>query len=191
MQEEEGALGVWLTYLLAGVGGTVASYLTAPHTHTISLGASGAVFGLFMVRRRTWAGRGAGGLHGGGWLGKAGLVRVAVHRRRCLRRCPRRPPPARAAAPLTHPGPQVSLIAKFKPSLKRLLEFVILGQFVVQQVRLLGGSYLDGRKGLLCGSLWQAQRPAGRFPRLAMSFPQPLPVSSPPPAGIGRIPDGG
>lgn len=34
-----------------------------------------------------------------------------------------------------YPLPQVSLIAKFKPSLKRLLEFVILGQFVVQQVR--------------------------------------------------------
>lgn len=76
VEEEEGALGLWLTYLLAGVGGTVASYLTSPHTHTISLGASGAVFGLFMV----------------------------------------------------------SVIAKFKPSLKRLLEFVILGQFVVQQV---------------------------------------------------------
>lgn len=26
------------------------------------------------------------------------------------------------------------MIAKFKPNLKRLLEFVILGQFVVQQV---------------------------------------------------------
>ncbi len=49
VEEEEGALGVWLTYLLAGVGGTLASYLTSPHTHTISLGASGAVFGLFMV----------------------------------------------------------------------------------------------------------------------------------------------
>lgn len=33
-----------------------------------------------------------------------------------------------------HPTPQVSVIAKFKPNLKRLLEFVILGQFVVQQV---------------------------------------------------------
>ena len=76
VEEEEGAFGLWLTYLLAGVGGTVASYLTSPHTHTISLGASGAVFGLFMV----------------------------------------------------------SIIAKFKPSLRRLLEFVILGQFVVKQV---------------------------------------------------------
>lgn len=76
VEEEEGALGLWLTYLMAGVGGTLASYLTAPHTHTVSLGASGAVFGLFMV----------------------------------------------------------GAIVKFKPSLKRLLEFVILGQFVVQQV---------------------------------------------------------
>jgi len=49
VEEEEGALGLWLTYLLAGVGGTLASYLTAPHTHTISLGASGGVFGLFLV----------------------------------------------------------------------------------------------------------------------------------------------
>lgn len=56
-QEEEGPLGLWLTYLLAGVGGTVASYLTSPHTHTISLGASGAVFGLFMVGCREWGRR--------------------------------------------------------------------------------------------------------------------------------------
>ena len=74
VEEEEGAFGVWLTYLLSGVGGTVASYLTSPHTHTISLGASGAVFGLFVV----------------------------------------------------------SLVTKFKPSLKKLLEVVILGQFVVR-----------------------------------------------------------
>jgi hypothetical protein len=43
VEEEEGAFGLWLTYLVAGVGGTVASYLTSPHSHTISLGASGAV----------------------------------------------------------------------------------------------------------------------------------------------------
>lgn len=49
VEEEEGAFGLWATYLLAGVGGTVASYLTSPHSRTVSLGASGAVFGLFMV----------------------------------------------------------------------------------------------------------------------------------------------
>lgn len=56
VEEEEGAFGLWATYLLAGVGGTLASYLSAPHTHTVSLGASGAVFGLFMVRalRGAW-----------------------------------------------------------------------------------------------------------------------------------------
>lgn len=70
MEEEEGALGVWATYLLAGVGGSIASYLSAPHTHTVSLGASGAVFGLFAV----------------------------------------------------------AIFTKFKPSLKKLLEFCILGQ---------------------------------------------------------------
>ena len=66
VEEEEGWLGVWLTYLLAGVGGTVASYLTAPHTHTISLGASGAVFGLFMVRCGWGSSSERGGVGGGG-----------------------------------------------------------------------------------------------------------------------------
>lgn len=72
VEEEEGALGVWLTYLLAGVGGTLASYLTSPHTHTISLGASGAVFGLFMVSlqgsRAAWLqGSRAAGTSKQGW----------------------------------------------------------------------------------------------------------------------------
>lgn len=49
VEEEEGAFGLWFTYLLCGVGGCVASYLTAPHTRMVSLGASGAVFGIFMV----------------------------------------------------------------------------------------------------------------------------------------------
>jgi membrane associated rhomboid family serine protease len=49
VEEEEGVFGLWATYLLAGVGGCIASYLTSPHTHTTSLGASGAVFGCFMV----------------------------------------------------------------------------------------------------------------------------------------------
>lgn len=49
MEEEEGALGVWATYLLCGIGGCAASYLSAPAAHTVSLGASSAVFGLFVV----------------------------------------------------------------------------------------------------------------------------------------------
>lgn len=76
VEEEEGAFGVWATYLLCGVGGALASYLSLPHSRTISLGASGAVFGLFAV----------------------------------------------------------AVFSKFKPSLKRLLEAVILGTFVARQV---------------------------------------------------------
>ncbi|GAB4817608.1 hypothetical protein N2152v2_004654 [Parachlorella kessleri] len=76
VEEEEGAFGVWATYLLCGLGGCVASYLTSPHTRTVSLGASAAVFGLFMV----------------------------------------------------------GVLTKFRPSLRRLLEAIILGQFVIRQV---------------------------------------------------------
>jgi hypothetical protein len=54
----------------------VASYLTSPHTRTASMGASAAVFGLFMV----------------------------------------------------------GVLTKFQPSLRRLLEALILGQFVLRQV---------------------------------------------------------
>lgn len=120
VEEEEGALGVWLTYLLAGVGGTVASYLTSPHTHTISLGASGAVFGLFMVSRWRESSRGNGcstGLPRCCFAVTSPAVLVASNNIHSLTTTA-----------------QVSLIGKFKPSLKRLLEFVILGQFVVQQV---------------------------------------------------------
>lgn len=49
VEEEEGGIGVWIAYLLCGAGGALASYLAAPHTRTISLGASAAVFGLFVV----------------------------------------------------------------------------------------------------------------------------------------------
>ena len=49
VEEEEGALGVWATYLLCGLGGCLASYLTAPNTAAMSLGASASVFGLFAV----------------------------------------------------------------------------------------------------------------------------------------------
>lgn len=49
VEEEEGALGLWVTYIICGISGNVASYLSSPGSATISLGASSAVFGLFMV----------------------------------------------------------------------------------------------------------------------------------------------
>lgn len=131
VEEEEGAFGLWATYLLAGVGGTVASYLSAPHSHTVSLGASGAVFGLFMVRARVRSGVAvaAADTLRTPWLRRAAAPPLARPRwcaDACLPVCA--PPPTRARTP-----PQVGLIVKFKPSLKKVLEAVILGQFVVQQ----------------------------------------------------------
>lgn len=76
VEEEEGAFGVWFTYLVCGIGGNIASYVTAPAVRALSLGASSAVFGLFVV----------------------------------------------------------GVAAKLRPSLKSLLEAVILGSFVVKQV---------------------------------------------------------
>lgn len=49
VEEEEGALGLWVTYIICGISGNIASYLSSPGSATISLGASSAVFGLFMV----------------------------------------------------------------------------------------------------------------------------------------------
>lgn len=49
VEEEEGAFGLWVTYLVCGIAGNVASYVSAPHSATVSLGASSAVFGLFAV----------------------------------------------------------------------------------------------------------------------------------------------
>lgn len=68
--------GVWATYLICGASGCLASYISASHTHTLSLGASSAVFGLFVV----------------------------------------------------------GVLTKLRPSVKRLLEALILGSFVVNQV---------------------------------------------------------
>lgn len=134
MEEEEGWLGLWLTYLLSGVGGTVASYLMAPGTHTVSLGASGAVFGLFMVS------------------GGRGEAAAAAGRPATLPAASPPAPPPRQRPP---PHMQVSLVAKLKPRLKRLLEFAILGQFVVQQAR----------RGV--GSLWLPVGCDASAPRLA------------------------
>jgi membrane associated rhomboid family serine protease len=86
VEEEEGAFGVWFSYLFTGVGAGLASYLMLPRgsggvlgvgaSATVSLGASGAVFGLFAI----------------------------------------------------------SVLTKLtRPSLRKLLEAVILGQFVVER----------------------------------------------------------
>ncbi|EFJ44375.1 hypothetical protein VOLCADRAFT_106417 [Volvox carteri f. nagariensis] len=52
VEETEGALGVVLTFLLCGVGAALATFLATPASNghvTVSVGASGAIFGLFAV----------------------------------------------------------------------------------------------------------------------------------------------
>ena len=56
VEQEEGALGVWAAYLFCALGANVATLLVAPASQGLfrqqavtSLGASGAVFGLFAV----------------------------------------------------------------------------------------------------------------------------------------------
>ena len=53
VESEERAAGVWLAYLACGVGSAVASWLLLPAVSrgvpVVSLGASGAVFGLFVI----------------------------------------------------------------------------------------------------------------------------------------------
>jgi membrane associated rhomboid family serine protease len=49
VEEEEGAFGLWATYIICGISGNLASYLSSPGTASVSLGASSAVFGLFVV----------------------------------------------------------------------------------------------------------------------------------------------
>ena len=48
VEEEEGVLGVVASYLITGLGANLLSWLLLP-SNTVSLGASGAVFGLFAV----------------------------------------------------------------------------------------------------------------------------------------------
>lgn len=57
VEQEEGFAGVWLSYILCGIGASIASYLLMPSStggllgssSVVSLGASGAVFGLFSI----------------------------------------------------------------------------------------------------------------------------------------------
>lgn len=56
VEQEEGPLGVWLAYLFCAIGANVATLIVSPASQSLfrqqavtSLGASGAVFGLFAV----------------------------------------------------------------------------------------------------------------------------------------------
>ncbi|CAM6098578.1 unnamed protein product [Calypogeia fissa] len=48
VEEEGGGFGVWLSYLITGVGANLVSWLILPRS-VVSAGASGAVFGLFAI----------------------------------------------------------------------------------------------------------------------------------------------
>lgn len=48
VEEEEGNFALWLSYILTGVGANLVSWLVLPR-NAVSIGASGAVFGLFVI----------------------------------------------------------------------------------------------------------------------------------------------
>uniref|UniRef100_A0A803QUD6 Peptidase S54 rhomboid domain-containing protein n=1 Tax=Cannabis sativa TaxID=3483 RepID=A0A803QUD6_CANSA len=48
VEEEEGNFALWLSYILTGVGANLVSWLILPR-NAVSIGASGAVFGLFTI----------------------------------------------------------------------------------------------------------------------------------------------
>nr|GEW51518.1 rhomboid-like protein 11, chloroplastic [Tanacetum cinerariifolium] len=48
VEEEEGGFGLWLSYILTGAGANLVSWLILPR-NAVSVGASGAVFGLFAI----------------------------------------------------------------------------------------------------------------------------------------------
>ncbi|XP_076886647.1 rhomboid-like protein 11, chloroplastic [Bidens hawaiensis] len=48
VEEEEGSFGLWLSYILTGAGANLVSWLILPR-NAVSVGASGAVFGLFAI----------------------------------------------------------------------------------------------------------------------------------------------
>lgn len=49
VEEEEGTVGVIIAYLVTGAAGMAASFLTSPSAGLFSLGASGAVFGMYTI----------------------------------------------------------------------------------------------------------------------------------------------
>ncbi|XP_074287013.1 rhomboid-like protein 11, chloroplastic isoform X2 [Silene latifolia] len=48
VEEEEGNFGLWLSYIITGAGANLVSWLVLPR-NSVSVGASGAVFGLFAI----------------------------------------------------------------------------------------------------------------------------------------------
>lgn len=48
VEEDEGSFALWLSYILTGAGANLVSWLVLPR-NAVSIGASGAVFGLFAV----------------------------------------------------------------------------------------------------------------------------------------------
>lgn len=48
VEEEEGNFALWLSYILTGAGANLVSWLILPR-NAVSVGASGAVFGLFAI----------------------------------------------------------------------------------------------------------------------------------------------
>lgn len=62
VEETEGGAGVWFVYLITGLGAALASFVATPAMQnghaTVSVGASGAIFGLFAVSvlsRLSWS----------------------------------------------------------------------------------------------------------------------------------------
>ncbi|CAN0907086.1 Rhomboid-like protein 11, chloroplastic [Linum grandiflorum] len=56
VEEEEGTFALWFSYILTGVGANLVSWLVLPR-NSVSVGASGAVFGLFAISvlvKLTW-----------------------------------------------------------------------------------------------------------------------------------------
>lgn len=48
VEEEEGSFALWFSYILTGAGANLVSWLLLPR-NSVSVGASGAVFGLFAI----------------------------------------------------------------------------------------------------------------------------------------------
>ncbi len=48
VEDTEGSAGVWFVYVVCGLGAALASFALSPR-NSVSVGASGAIFGLFAV----------------------------------------------------------------------------------------------------------------------------------------------